>query len=363
MSQPDVQLEQVTKRFGETVAVSNFTLDVQSGEFLCLLGPSGCGKTTLLRMLAGLEEPTEGTIKLTGEVVNGIPAYKRDTAMVFQNWALFPHKNVFDNISFGLKMRGVPKAIRQERVKEYLDMVRLPGLERRMPGQLSGGQQQRVALARALIIEPKVLLMDEPLSNLDLKLRQQMRVEIRQIQKRIGITTIFVTHDQTEALELSDRVVVVNQGHIEQVGLPAEVYEQPATRFVADFIGESNFFEGTVVSVNSTTAVFKTRSGLSINMMSRTDLTEGSECSLAVRPELIGISPLSSDGGVSFDNSVPGKILMKTYLGAFIRYDIDLDDENRIFIDRRISPDEPTYSVGDEINVGWSADGCVCFPK
>ena len=354
----DVEMEGVTKRFGQVVAVRNFSIQVSSGEFLCLLGPSGCGKTTLLRMIAGLEKPTEGFIRLSNEVVNGVPPYERDTAMVFQNWALFPHKSVSDNIGFGLKMRGVPKEERFVKVQEYLDLVRLPGVEERMPSQLSGGQQQRVALARALIVEPKVLLMDEPLSNLDLKLRQQMRFEIKQIQQRLGITTIFVTHDQAEALELGDRLAVLDLGETQQIGPPADMYERPQTTFVADFIGETNFLSGTVVSVNADTSTVKTAGGLSIEVTNNLDLKEGAEASVSVRPEQLRVY---TNEGETPENCFKGKVLMRTYTGVSIRYHIDLDETSRVFIDRPNSPDERVYSVGDEITVGWGVEGTTCF--
>ena len=255
-------------------------------------------------MLAGLEEPTEGTIRLKGEVVNGVPAYVRDVAMVFQNWALFPHKNVHENVSFGLRMKGVPAEECRKKVAEYLELVQLPGLENRMPAQLSGGMQQRVALARALIVEPAVLLMDEPLSNLDFKLRQQLRVEIRQIQRRLNITIIFVTHDQMEALELSDRLAVVNRGRIEQVGTPMEVYEAPRSTFVAEFLGESNFLEGAITATGPST-IFTTGSGLSMTVPSDARFREGAAVRLSIRPQLIR---LSRGGNPPGDNAFSARV-------------------------------------------------------
>lgn len=354
----DVKLERVTKKFSDTVAVDDFSLEVEHGEFLCLLGPSGCGKTTLLRMLAGLEEPTEGIIYLKGEVVNGVPAYDRDAAMVFQDWALFPHKNVYENIAFGLRMKGVAAEESRKKVAEYLDLVQLPGLENRMPAQLSGGMQQRVALARALIVEPAVLLMDEPLSNLDLKLRQQMRVEIRQIQRRLSITTIFVTHDQMEALELSDRLAVVNRGHIEQVGPPMEVYEAPRSTFVADFLGESNFLEGSITTVNPST-ILTTSSGLSMAVRGNSRLEEGAAARLSIRPQLIGISPKGD--GPPIHNVFSGRVALQTYLGSVIRYHVDLDDGTRMLVDRQVTPGETLFPVGDEVTIHWPVEASVCF--
>src|SRR5262245_13582626 len=244
-----VSLQRVTKRYGQVVAVSNVTLDVDDGEFVALLGPSGCGKTTTLQMLAGFVEPTSGDILIDGKPVRGIPPYKRNIGVVFQNYALFPHLTVFDNVAFGLKMRNVEHAQIVGRVRRALDLVQLDGLDQRYPRELSGGQQQRVALARALVIEPAVLLLDEPLSNLDANLREQMRFEIREIQKRIGITTLFVTHDQTEAMAAADRMVVMSNGEIRQVGTAREIYERPRDLFVATFIGQANLLRGKVVGV------------------------------------------------------------------------------------------------------------------
>ena len=308
-------------------------------------------------MLAGLEEPSEGTIRLKGEIVNGVPAYERDAAMVFQNWALFPHKNVHENISFGLRMKGVPAEESAKKVAEYLDLVRLPGLENRMPGQLSGGMQQRVALARALIVEPAVLLMDEPLSNLDLKLRQRMRVEIRQIQRRLNITIIFVTHDQMEALELSDRLAVVNRGRIEQVGTPMEVYEAPRSTFVADFLGESNFLEGAITATGSST-IFTTGNGLSMTIPSDAGSNEGAAVRLSIRPQLIRLSRGPSPAG---DNAFSARVALQTYLGSVIRYHVDLSDGTRMLVDRQVTPGETLFPVGDEITVHWPPEASVCF--
>lgn len=244
---PILTLEGVIKRYGATTAVGPIDLDVREGEFLTLLGPSGCGKTTTLQIIAGLLAASAGRVKIGGREMTGVAPSKRDMGVVFQNYALFPHKTVFDNVAFGLRMRKMPREQIRERVRRMLDTVGLPGVEERMPEQLSGGQRQRVALARALVIEPKVLLLDEPLSNLDAILRKRMRREIRDLQKRLGITTIFVTHDQDEAFEMSDRVALLNKGCVEQIGTPEDLYDSPATRFVAEFIGDANLVEGRVV--------------------------------------------------------------------------------------------------------------------
>lgn len=243
-----VKIENVNKSFGEAHIVKNLSMDIYEGEFLTLLGPSGCGKTTTLRMLAGFEEPTSGLIELQGEKVQGKEPYDRDVNTVFQSYALFPHMNIYDNIAFGLTMKKVSKSEIKHRVTEMLELVQLSGYEKRKPSELSGGQKQRVAIARALINNPKVLLLDEPLGALDLKLRKKMQVELKRLQKRLGITFIYVTHDQEEALTMSDRIAIMNGGILEQVGTPDEIYERPLCKFVADFIGESNIFYGTIKS-------------------------------------------------------------------------------------------------------------------
>jgi ABC-type Fe3+/spermidine/putrescine transport system ATPase subunit len=248
---PAVEFSDVEISYGKFVAVRDFSLSIEKGSFVTLLGPSGCGKTTLLRAVAGLVGIAEGQIAIGGRRIDDVPIYKRNIGLVFQNYALFPHKSVFDNVAFGLKYRNVPKVEIATRVARALEMVRLPGSERKLPSQLSGGQQQRIALARAIVFEPEVLLLDEPLSALDANMREDMRVEIKKIQKQTGITAIFVTHDQEEALSMSDRIVVMNAGTAEQVGSPAEVYDRPATTFVADFLGKANMLAGTVASVRA----------------------------------------------------------------------------------------------------------------
>src|SRR5262245_18851444 len=258
----DVELVGGNESVGNVRAGEDISLRVYRGEFLSLLGPSGCGKTTIMKMVAGLLEPSAGDIFIRDERVNDRPPYERDVGLMFQNYALFPHKTVFENIAFGLKYRGVGSAERQRRVRAILDLVRLPDIQGRYPHQLSGGQQQRVALARTLVVNPAVALLDEPLSNLDKKLRAGMQVELKQIQEKSGITFIFVTHDQSEALAMSDRLAVMNAGKILQLGTPREIYQAPKSRFVADFLGQSNFFEGEVTQRNTSCVEFKTASGL-----------------------------------------------------------------------------------------------------
>ncbi len=250
-----VQFDAVTKRFDDVVALNNVSLDIEPGEFLTLLGPSGCGKTTLLKLAAGFLGPDGGSIVIGGKTVNEVPTYQRGIGMMFQNYALFPHMTVADNVAYGLKTRHVPKAERDRRVADVLELVKLTGKETRRPRQLSGGQQQRVALARALVINPTVLLLDEPFSALDKSLRTSMQVELREIQRKLGLTTIFVTHDQSEALSLSDRVAVMSEGHIRQLGTPVDIYRAPMDRFVATFVGDNNRLRGTLVGVEAADAI------------------------------------------------------------------------------------------------------------
>jgi len=348
----DVELRSVTKKFSQVVAVDDVSFQVRQGEFLTLLGPSGCGKTTTMRLIAGLERLTAGEVFIRQENVTDAPPYARDVSLMFQNYALFPHKNVFDNIAFGLKYRerGLPKDERSQRVKEALDLVRLPGIEARYPRQLSGGQQQRVALARALVIKPAVLLLDEPLSNLDLKLREKMRVELKQIQELVGITFIFVTHDQEEALMLSDRVAVMEEGQIIQVGVPREVYEKPRSRFVAEFIGQSNFFEARVVRVGPLGTEVETESGLALRIPADPPPPTGSTGVLQIRAERVHVhrhKPPLSDG-----YTFAGTVERAIYVGNTIQYFINLESHDLMMAIR------PTSGRG-AIHAGR---GCLGFP-
>src|SRR5262245_54514349 len=287
MSKAILELHGIVKRYGATLGVGPVDVEVREGEFLTLLGPSGCGKTTTLHVMAGLLSPDEGRVVLGGRDITRLDPQHRDMGVVFQNYALFPHKTVFDNVAFGLRMRRMPRPGIVERVRRMLDLVGLPGVETRLPGQLSGGQRQRVALARALVIEPTVLLLDEPLSNLDAILRKRMRQEIRDLQRRLGITTIFVTHDQDEAFELSDRVAILDNGHIEQLGTPEELYDAPASRFVAEFIGDANLITVDVVQVDETGAARVRLPGGTILAARATsgDFSAGDVAHLMIRPE------------------------------------------------------------------------------
>ena len=315
----DVRLEAVSKRFGDVVAVDAVDLGVRQGELLSLLGPSGCGKTTLLRLIAGFEPPSSGAVWIRGRRVDGLPPAQRNLSMVFQHYALFPHMSVYDNVAFGLRMRRVPRPEIPGRVGEALEMTRLQGLEGRLPRQLSGGQQQRVALARALVGRPNVLLLDEPLGALDKKLREEMQVELRELQRRVGITTIFVTHDQEEALALSDRVVVMRAGRIVQVGTPKAIYERPRTSFVAGFIGVANFFSGQVVATDGAGRVgLRTEEGLVLPLAPATGAEAGRPVRFIVRPEKIELRRGGRPG-------LAGRVERVVYLGAATFYDVRLD--------------------------------------
>jgi len=288
-SQPVVQLRGVFKCFDKIVAVEKIDLDIQEGHLVTLLGPSGCGKTTILRMIAGLETPTGGDIFIKGKRINDVPIHKRNLGMIFQNYALFPHKTIFDNVAFGLKYRDVPKSEIKERVAKALEMVRLPGVERRMPSQLSGGQQQRIALARAIVIEPDVLLMDEPLSALDENLREEMRREIANLQQRLGLTTIFVTHDQREALSMSNQIVVMKDGKKMQEGTPEEVYSYPVGFFVADFLGHSNFLDAAILECDGDKVRLRTAKGDEFLVFHPGDWKVGQAVILGIRAQKFSV--------------------------------------------------------------------------
>ena len=323
-----VVLENVTKVFedprrpgGIVTAVDGMSLEVKGGELVTLLGPSGCGKTTALRIVAGFESPTAGRVLIDGQDVTHQPPHGRNSAMVFQSYAIFPHLTVAQNVAFGLEMRGVPRDHIASRVRNILELVELSGLEHRSPEQLSGGQQQRVALARAIITEPRVLLFDEPLSNLDAKLREQMRGEVRKLQQRLGITSIYVTHDQAEAMALSDRIVVMEGGRVHQVGTPLEIYAQPANRFVADFIGRVNFLEGQVRAIAPDSLTIDVR-GRSLEVPFRqTGFQAGEAVAVVVRPETIRLAPAAGVGAAR--RPFTGSIRRATYLGPTAEYEID----------------------------------------
>jgi spermidine/putrescine transport system ATP-binding protein len=307
-------LQGLRKAFGDVVAVRDVSLEIRSGEFLTLLGPSGCGKTTLLRIVAGFESPDTGQVLISGRDVTARPAYERPVNTVFQQYALFPHRTVAGNVAFGLEMQRLGKAQIAERVEKALEMVRLGGLGDRRPSQLSGGQQQRVALARAVVLEPEVLLLDEPMAALDLKLRQEMRVEVKNLQERLGITFVFVTHDQEEALVMSDRIAVMNRGRVEQVGAPEALYDRPRTRFVADFLAVRNLLQATVVSVSSGRAALRTTGGVSFEASDDGGYRAGATVWVGVRPERMRFVE-ASERSATGDNRLPGTLEDEIYLG------------------------------------------------
>jgi len=342
-----LQIERLSKHFGPTVAVHEVSLDVRDGEFVVLLGPSGCGKTTTLRMIAGFIAPTNGRVRLGDDDITTLPPWKRNTGMVFQSYALFPHLTVVENVAFGLEMRNVAGAAVAERVAEALQMVRLAGLADRLPRQLSGGQQQRVALARSLVIRPDVLLLDEPLSNLDAKLREAVRVEIRELQRRLGITTVMVTHDQEEALIMADRLVVMSEGSVRQVGTQRDLYERPADRFVAGFVGRNNILTGRIVGPGW----FETEGGLRIACAG----SAPGHAAIAVRPERLALGP----GVANFDNRLPGTVEFVSYLGASIDVHVRVSSAERMVISQPNRFDGLVPKEGDSIVVGWPSEAAV----
>jgi len=354
----DLELVGIRKSYEHAVAVDDLDLKVMKGEFLFLLGPSGCGKTTTLRMIAGLIRPDTGKIFIRGKDVSGVPAHKRGLGMVFQDYALFPHMSVFGNVAFGLRMKKVPRSHWRNKVEHALELARLEGLEERYPKQLSGGQQQRVALARALVIEPMILLLDEPLSNLDLKLRQQMRVELRQLQERLGITTIFVTHDQEESLSMGDRIAVMERGRINQLDSPRNIYEFPRSRFIADFIGESNFFRGNVTTISDSGDVeVKSEEGFMVRAKTPMGVSLGQQVSVAVRPEKMSLlaQPISEH-----PNCVPCEVSAVVFMGSYTRFHLSLLGGTLCIVQQQNVRGARTFRNGDRAYITWAVeDGLV----
>jgi len=345
----EISIRGVVKRFGAVTAVDRADLSVRDGELFTLLGPSGCGKTSLLRLIAGFYQPDEGEIRFGERVVSGLPPYERNIGMVFQNYALWPHMTVAGNVAYGLKLRKLGGAEIATRLAEGLRKVNLTGYESRYPGQLSGGQQQRVALARALVLNPDILLLDEPLSNLDAKIRVQVRAEIRKLQQELGITTIYVTHDQEEALSLSDRVAVMKDGRVLQVGRPKELYERPRTRFVADFVGTNNLVPGRVSGRAGAELMVDTAVG---TLRAVSDVPVGERCVLAIRPENVAVD--AGTGSVA-GNVVRGRVSFVSYLGSALRYDVEAGSGQVLKADIRDPWHHEPLSIGREVAVSFPA--------
>jgi putative spermidine/putrescine transport system ATP-binding protein len=348
----NLELVQLGKRYGEAIAVEAVDLKVAEGELVALLGPSGCGKTTTLRMVAGFIRPTTGRVLIGGQDVTGLPPYARDTGMVFQSYALFPHMTVAENVSFGLEMRRVPAPERERRVAEALRMVRLEALGGRLPRELSGGQQQRVALARALVVNPAVFLLDEPLSNLDAKLRGEVRLEIRNLQQRLGLTTLIVTHDQEEALTMADRLVVMDRGRVRQIGTAEDLYERPADAFVAGFVGRCNLIEGAVEAEGA----FRAASG--VLLPCSTGTARSRTGTIALRPERIAIAPGAAGG-------VPARLAAVTYLGAQTEYHLDLDGLSLVSVQATPAEASPLKQLrpGEAVTLSWDHSAARLLPS
>jgi len=349
-----VLLKGIQKKYGNIVVSNIDYLKVKDGEFLTLLGPSGCGKTTILRIIAGLTREDKGEIYFGDRMVNDVPPERRNAAMVFQSYALFPHMNIYENIAFGLKMRKILEKEIAIKVKSALKIVMLQGFEKRYPKQLSGGQQQRVAFARALVCNPDVLLLDEPLSNLDAKLREQMRFELKELQKRVGITSMYVTHDQAEALVLSDRIAVMHKGSIVQIGTPFEIYNSPQARFVADFIGLASFIEGKVAQINKDNIKVITDDKLQKHCQGKAK--KGDYVSIGIRPESIKTFKSEKREGI---NIFKGRIKHRAYLGANMDYQIEVGN----WILRVITNPREMFNLGEEVKIQLEPDGCIAIPK
>ncbi|MBA7707994.1 Vitamin B12 import ATP-binding protein BtuD [subsurface metagenome] len=355
-SMPCVELRNLVKRFPGVTAVDHVSLKVEKGKVFSLLGPSGCGKTTALRIIAGLETMDEGDVLIDGKVINDVPAHKRDCSIVFQTLALFPHMTVEANVSYGLEQRKVPKDEIRKRVGEIVDLMGLGGMEKRRPSQLSGGQQQRVALARSLTLNPKILLLDEPLASLDRKLRKEMQVELKRIQREVGITFLYVTHDQKEALSLSDTIAVMDKGKLEQVGTPEEIYETPRTKRVADFIGAGNIFPGKVIASGDGKVQLETEDGLRVIALEDKDIRSEEVTGISVHPELVEVLPEGT--GLEGDNRFRGKIVEMIYQGDFIETKISLGQTGEkitVHLSSRLNQ-KTQFSSGEGVLVHWSPE-------
>jgi len=368
MDAQDIQFLGVTKRFGDVVAVDNVSLSVAKGAFFSFLGPSGCGKTTSLRLIAGFEQPDAGDVRIGGALVVGVPPYRRPVNMVFQHYALFPHLTVGDNIAYGLRQRKPQPAKREIEAQVFatLELVRLSGFERRRVWELSGGQQQRVALARALINHPTVLLLDEPLAALDRKLRREMQIELQSLQREVGITFVLVTHDQEEALSMSDTICIMHNGRIIQTGSPAALYDEPANRFVADFVGKSNFFEGEVVDSNGLGARIRTKDGRVLSgrhPKGGTALKTRTPATLAIRPELIFMSRPADGVPPEFDVEAAAKIKNRIFLGDQTEYLVEAEGLGEVLVraPKHAEAVSGGFNAGDQVTIGWQAAAALAL--
>ncbi len=353
----DLSVRNLIKQFGNFTAVDNVSFDVANGSFFSILGPSGCGKTTLLRMIAGFDSPTSGTIEIRGEDMLGVPPNRRPVNLVFQHLALFPMMDVAENIAFGLKRRGVHRTEITKKTETILERVGLPGFGKKRINQLSGGQKQRVAIARCLVLEPSVLLLDEPLGALDLKLREQMKVELKKLQAKVGTTFIYITHDQSEALVMSDRVAVMNKGRFEQVGTPQELYSQPATPFVAQFVGDNNTWSGTVTENLANEVVVTTGEGYQFRTKTQGKLPENNRVNLFLRPEAMRIEPRDTEGLNIFDVTVKSIL----FDGANSRLLTTTKEDHELIVTLPQNRKFDHIKPGDAISVGWHPDSGICF--
>jgi spermidine/putrescine transport system ATP-binding protein len=362
MEKTTVRLENLCKKFKEVYAVDHFNLDIKSGEFVTLLGPSGCGKTTTLRMIAGLEVPTSGVIYLEGQDYTFTPPEKRPVNMVFQAYALFPHLTIAENIAFGPRIKKLPEDEIKSGVEEMLRLVQLEGYGPRRPEQLSGGQAQRVALARALINHPKVLLLDEPLGALDLKLRKTMQLELRSIQQRLGMTFVYVTHDQEEAMVMSDRIVLMNKGKIVQIGTPSEIYNHPANEFVSGFIGEANLLNGRIISLVDENFLIDIGEHVILTAPAKAGMAVGDPSIASVRPERIKVFAQTDEAPQDWPNVFNGTIRSAIFLGPFIRYHVSLTNGQIIVADKTSAIGEGAHTIDQQVLVGWEKENSVVLP-
>jgi ABC-type Fe3+/spermidine/putrescine transport system ATPase subunit len=351
-----VRLEGVVKRYGATAALAGVSLEIREGELFTLLGPSGCGKTTTLRILAGFVDPDEGEVYFDDVPVRGVPPAERGVGIVFQNYALWPHMTVFENVAYGLRLRRLPADEVRRRVREALEQVGLAGLEDRSPGQLSGGQQQRVAVARALVLNPRLLLLDEPLSNLDAKVRARLRSEIRRLQQDLRITTVYVTHDQEEAMVISDRIAVMRDGRVAQVGTPVDLYERPADLFVADFVGTNNLLPGTVARVQDGWVELQTPAGV-VRGRAAARLEPGRRAVLAVRPEALQLSDGRQDAV-----ALSGRVVLAQYLGSLVRYEVEVDGGHVLLVDVHNPKGQLVLASGQPARLTFHPEDALVFP-